>query len=286
MWLILALVSAISAGFVSIAVKLGMKDIDSNLGTLLRTVVVLVFTFIMVLIVGSLNEISKITWFEWIFITASGLATGLSWLCYFRALQLGSVNKVVPVDRLSTVLTMTLAIIIFGESFWWLTPIAMGIMIVGTMLMIRKNKTEANEKQSNLWLIYAVLSLVFASAVAILAKVGMENVDSRLGTFLRTAVVLVMAFIIVASQKKLSAVRKLTKLNWIFILISGVLTGISWLCYFAAIQIGPVSVIVPIDKLSILITVLFSYILFKEKLSKKALLGLVLLTGGTLLLII
>ena len=286
MWLILALVSAISAGFVSIAVKLGMKDIDSNLGTLLRTVVVLVFTFIMVLIVGSLNEISKITWFEWIFITASGLATGLSWLCYFRALQLGSVNKVVPVDRLSTVLTMTLAIIIFGESFWWLTPIAMGIMIVGTMLMIRKNKTEANEKQSNLWLIYAVLSLVFASAVAILAKVGMENVDSRLGTFLRTAVVLVMAFIIVASQKKLSAVRRLTKLNWIFILISGVLTGISWLCYFAAIQIGPVSVIVPIDKLSILITVLFSYILFKEKLSKKALLGLVLLTGGTLLLII
>ena len=288
MWLVFAVFSAVSAGFVSITVKIGMKDIDSGMGTFLRTAVVLVFTFLMVLIVGSLSEIGGITVWELVFIISSGVATGLSWLFYFKALQLGSINKVVPVDRLSTVLTMTLAIIIFGEPFGWLTPIAMSIMVLGTMLMISKKKVEPNGEGegSGRWLLYAILSLVFASVVAILAKAGMENVDSNLGTFLRTSVVLLMAFLIAAGQKKLSGIKELTKLNWIFIVVSGVLTGISWLCYFAAIQTGPISVIVPIDKLSILVTVLFSYLLFKEKLNPKAFAGLVLLVGGTLLLLI
>jgi len=286
MWLLLAIVSAVSAGFVSIFVKLGMRNIDSNLGTFLRTIVVLVFTAIMVMVVGSFHQIADISLTEWVFIVASGLATGFSWLFFFRALQLGSINKVVPVDRLSTVLTMTLAIVLFGESFWWLTPVAMTVMVLGTMLMISKQKVDKKDGQSSSWFIYAVLSLVFASTVAILAKLGMENVDSNLGTFLRTIVVLFMAFLIVVGQKKLSSIKKLTKQNWIFIIISGVFTGISWLCYFAAIQIGPVSVIVPIDRLSILVTVLFSYFIFREKLSRKSLVGLVLLVGGTLLLLL
>jgi len=286
MWLVFAIISAVAAGFVSITIKIGMKDVGFGIGTFLRTVVVLGFTFLMVLVVGSLGEIETITLEEWIFIVLSGVATGLSWIFYLKALQVGSINKVVPVDRLSTVLTMVLAIIIFGESFWWLTPIAMGIMVLGTMLMISKKKIERNENESGRWLLYAILALVFASVVAVLARLGMKNVDSNLGTFLRTAVVLLMAFLVAAGQGQLSSIRKLTKLNWIFIAVSGVLTGISWLCYFAAIQTGPISVIVPIDKLSILITVLFSYLLFKEKLGIKALVGLALLTGGTLLLLV
>lgn len=297
MWLILAMFSAISAGLVSVTVKAGMKNIDSNLGTFLRTVVVLVFTFIMVLIVGSLGTIKDITPKEWLFILSSGLCTGLSWLCYFKALQLGDINKVVPIDKLSTVLTMLLAILILNEPFWWLTFVAMGIILIGTMLMINKKKaipqtTAAQETErpnvfkSNLWLVLAVMSLIFASLTSILAKIGMESVDSKLGTFLRTIVVVIMAFLIAAGKKKLPDIKKLTKANWIFLSVSGILTGISWLCYYAAIQIGIVSVVVPIDKLSILVTVIFSYFLFKEKLNLKAAIGLVLLIGGTLLLLI
>lgn len=306
MWLLLAMFSAISAGFVSVTVKIGMKNVDSNLGTFLRTLVVLVFTFIMVLIVGTLETIKDITAKEWIFITASGLCTGFSWLCYFKALQLGDVNKVVPVDKLSTVLTMILAILILNEEFWWLTFVAMGIMVAGTMLMINKKKVTPEEikethkaentrstaaanrdlPKSNFWLVLAIMSLIFASFTSILAKIGMESVDSKLATFLRTIVVAVMAFLIAAGRKKLPDIKNLTKKNWVFLIVSGILTGISWLCYYAAIQMGVVSVVIPIDKLSILVAVIFSYIIFKEKLNIKALIGLILLTGGTLLLLI
>ena len=310
MWLLLAAVSAVSAGLVSVTVKAGMKNVDSNLGTFLRTLVVLIFTFVMVLIVGSLNSISNIKPLEWVFIVASGLCTGFSWLCYFKALQTGDINKVVPVDKLSTVLTMILAITILGEQYWWLTFAAMAVMVVGTMLMIDKKKdllkaretgideaadiaaaqTEGTSRRnwfkSNLWLVLAILSLVFASFAGILAKLGMESIDSNLGTFLRTVIVALMAFFIVLGRKTLPAVKKMTRKNWIFLVVSGVLTGISWLCYYGAMQTGDVSVIVPIDKLSILVSITFSYFLFKEKLSIKAFIGLILLTGGTLLLLI
>lgn len=298
MWLLLAVGSAVSAGLVSVTVKAGMKDVDSNLGTFLRTLVVLVFTFVMVLIVGSLGTIKDIKPLEWIFIIVSGLCTGLSWLCYFKALQIGDVNKVVPVDKMSTVLTMILAIVILGESFWWLTLVAMTVMVVGTMLMINKDKavSQGNEQQadgkernwltSNLWLVYALLSLVFASLTSTLAKLGMQSVDSNLGTFLRTIIVAVMSFLIVLGKRKFPETKKMTRHNWLFLIISGCLTGVSWLCYYGAIQMGNVSAVVPIDKLSIVVTVIFSYFMFGEKLNRKALIGLVLLTGGTLLLLI
>lgn len=300
MWIILAVISAVSAGFVSITVKAGMKNIDSNLGTFLRTLVVAIFTFIMAAIAGGLGSIPDTTFTEWVYITASGLCTGFSWLCYFKALQIGEVNKVVAVDKLSTVLTMILAIIIFSEPFWWLTFVAMALMLSGTMLMVNQKKTAAANKSgqinfsilaakksaSNLWFVFALLSLVFASVTSILAKLGMQNINSHAGTFLRTIVVAVMAFIIVLVQKKLPDIKKMTKLNWVFLVISGILTGISWLCYYAAIQTGILSIVVPIDKLSILISVVFSYFLFKEKLDIKAWIGLALLTGGTLLLLL
>jgi len=298
MWLLLAVGSAVSAGLVSVTVKAGMKDVDSNLGTFLRTLVVLMFTFIMVLITGSLRTIWDIKPLEWIFIVASGLCTGLSWLSYFKALQIGDVNKVVPVDKMSTVLTMILAIIILGEPFWWLTFVAMAVMVVGTMLMINRDKTvsqdgeqQADDKKtnwltSNLWLVCALLSLVFASLTNILAKLGMQSVDSNLGTFLRTIIVAVMSFLIVLGKRKFREIKRMTKSNWLFLVVSGVLTGISWLCYYGAIQMGNISIITPIDKLSIVVTVVFSYFMFGEKLNRKALIGLILLTGGTLLLLI
>lgn len=292
MWLLLAVGSALSAGLVSVTVKAGMKDVDFNLGTFLRTLVVLVFTFIMVLIVGSLETIKDIKPLEWIFIIASGLCTGLSWLSYFKALQIGDVNKVVPVDKMSTVLTMVLAIVILGDPFWWLTFVSMAIMVVGTMLMINKDKTVSTDEEkgnwlkSNLWLVYALLSLVFASLTSILAKLGMQSVDSNLGTFLRTIVVSIMAFLIVIGKRKLPEIKDMTRNSWLFLVVSGCLTGVSWLCYYGAIQTGIVSIVVPIDKLSIVVAVIFSYFMFGEKLNFKALVGLVLLTGGTLLLLI
>jgi len=285
MWLILAVISAVAAGFTGIAGKIGMKNVDTDVGVFFRTCVVLVFTFIMVLIVGSLGTIAQITWLEWIFIVSSGLATGLSWLCYFKALQLGNINKVVPVDKLSVVLTMTLAIIIFSEPFTLLIFAAMVIITSGTMLMVTK-KEGVGETKSKKWLLYAIISLVFASASSVLAKAGMTNVDTNLGTFLRTAVVLLMALFIVLGKKKLPEIKKFSKTNWIFVILSGVLTGISWLCYFGAIQLGRLSVVAPIDKLSIVITVVFSFLIFKEKLNVKAIVGLCLLVGGTLLLLI
>lgn len=301
MWIVLAIISAVFAGLVSVTVKAGMKNVDSNLSTFLRTSVVLVFTLVMTLIIGSLNTIQMLTPSEWFYIMSSGICTGLSWLCYFRALKTGEINKVVAIDKLSTVLTMILAIIIFSEPFWWLTFVAMGIMLAGTMLMINNKKPLAacenlqinetkeikkNWFKANSWLVFAILSLIFASLTSILAKLGMQNIDSHLGTFLRTIIVFLMAFFIVLGSKKLPQIKKLTKLNWLFLTVSGVFTGVSWVCYYAAVQTGVLSVVVPIDKLSILVAVLFSYFVFKEKISAKAWLGLILLTAGTLLLLL
>ena len=285
LWIIAAVFSAVFAGLTSILAKCGIKKTDSDLATALRTVVVLAFSWIMVFVVGSQSTISNIHITSLVFLVLSGLATGASWICYFKALSMGNINKVVPIDKSSTILTVLLAIICFGETTNLAVKlIATAILGVGIFLMVeKKNNAEKDEKRA--WVIYAVLSAVFAALTSILAKVGISDVESNLGTAIRTAVVLVMAWIVVFSRGKHKGLKDLDKKELVFISLSGVATGASWLCYYYAIAKGHVSVVVPIDKLSILITVVFSYIVFKEKLSKKAALGLGLMVVGTLLMV-
>ena len=285
LWIIAAILSAFFAGLTSILAKCGIKKTDSDLATALRTVVVLVFAWVMVFVVGSQGDIAKIEPKPLIFLILSGLATGASWICYFKALSIGDINKVVPIDKSSTILTVLLAIICFGEtSNLVMKLIATAVLGIGIFLMVEKKKSE--EKASGkAWMLYAVLSAVFAALTSILAKVGISNVESNLGTAIRTTVVLIMAWMIVFARGKQKEVKQLDKKELVFISLSGLATGASWLCYYYAIGHGLVSVVVPIDKLSILITVLFSYIVFKEKLSVKAVAGLVLMTVGTLLMV-
>ena len=285
MWLIAAILSAVFAGLTTILAKCGIKKTDSDVATALRTVVVLLFAWIMVFVVGSSQGIAQIQPKSLIFLILSGLATGASWICYFKALSIGDVNKVVPIDKSSTILTVLLAIICFGETEQLIVKlIATLILAVGIFLMVEKKQTEQkNEKR--IWILYAILSAVFAALTSILAKVGISNVESNLGTAIRTGVVLIMAWIIVFAKKKHTQLKSLDKKELIFISLSGIATGASWLCYYYAIQNGSVSVVVPIDKMSIIFTVAFSYFVFKEKLSTKAFIGLVLMLTGTLLLV-
>lgn len=285
MWLILAICSAFFAGVTSILAKCGIRKTDSDVATALRTVVVLVFSWGMALISGSIGTIGEISVKSWLFLILSGIATGASWLCYFRALRLGSVNKVVPIDKSSTALTIFLSLIIFQENITWLKALCAAAILAGALLMIQK-KDDTTESKSRAWLLFAVLSAVFASLTAVLAKIGISGVESNLGTAIRTCVVLIMAWIVVAVKGNLREVRNTPKRELGFIALSGIATGASWLCYFRALQDGPASVVVPIDKLSILVTIAFSYIVFKEKLSRRALLGLALIVAGTLCMLI
>lgn len=285
MWIIAAILSAAFAGLTSILAKCGIKKTDSDLATALRTIVVLAFSWIMVFIVGSYSSIAEIGITSLVFLILSGLATGASWICYFKALSLGDINKVVPIDKSSTILTVLLAIICFGEtSNLPFKLIATVILAAGIFLMIEKKQVE-QKKESRTWMIYAVFSAIFAALTSILAKVGITGVESNLGTAIRTGVVLIMAWSIVFAKGKHKGLKKIDKSELFFISLSGIATGASWLCYYYAIQNGSVSVVVPIDKLSILVTVAFSYFVFKEKLSKKAMLGLSLMVAGTLLMV-
>lgn len=284
MWILLAFASALFAGVTSILAKCGIRKTDSNVATAIRTIVVLLFAWTMVFIVGSQKTISQISPKSLLFLILSGLATGASWLCYFRALQLGDVNKVVPIDKSSTILTILLALIFLGEGITWLKGAAVVLIAVGTFLMIQKK--ESGGEKSKAWFVYAVLSAVFASLTSILAKVGIEGVESNLATAIRTGVVLLMSWVVVFVTKKQRTVLKIPKKELGFICLSGLATGASWLCYYKALQDGLASVVVPIDKLSILVTIAFSYFVFKEKLSQKALLGLVLIVAGTLLMLV
>ena len=284
MWIIAAVLSAFFAGLTSILAKCGIKKTDSDLATAIRTVVVLLFSWVMVFIVGSYNTIGGISYTSIIFLVLSGLATGASWICYFKALSMGDVNKVVPIDKSSTILTVILAIICFGETTnLWLKLTATLILAVGIFLMIEKKKADGEAKGRS-WMIYAVLSAVFAALTSILAKLGITGVESNLGTAIRTGVVLVMAWVIVFSRGKQSGIKSIDKRELLFISLSGLATGASWLCYYYAIQHGVVSIVVPIDKLSIIFTVGFSFAVFKEKLSAKAALGLLLMVAGTLIM--
>lgn len=283
-WIVMAVMSAVFAGFTSILAKCGIRKTDSDVATAIRTFVVLIFSWVMVFVVGSAEGIFEISAKSLLFLVLSGIATGASWICYFKALAIGDVNKVVPIDKSSTVLTVLLAIVIFGETA------NLGVKLSGTMLlavgiflMIEKKKSDGNE-QGKLWMVYAVLSAVFAALTSILAKVGISDVESNLGTAIRTAVVLIMAWIVVLAQGKQKQLSILDKKELLFIGLSGIATGASWLCYYYAIQNGIVSVVVPIDKMSIIISVAFSYVVFGEKLSKKAAFGLALMVAGTLVM--
>ncbi len=285
MWILYAFGSAFFAGITAILAKIGIKNVDSNLATAIRTVVILIFSWIMVFIVGSLNTVVNLSSKTIVFLILSGLSTGMSWLCYFKALQLGNVNKVTPIDKSSTILTMILAMIFLGESITGLKIISIILIGVGTYLMIEK-KDDDRQAKDNKWLIYAFGSAIFASLTSILGKVGIENVESNLGTAIRTVVVFIMAWIVVFVTKKQGEVKNIDKKSWKFLLLSGLTTGLSWLCYYKALQNGPASIVVPIDKLSILITIAFSYVILKEKLKRKSIIGLILIVAGTLLLLV
>ena len=286
MWVVYALAAAFFAGVVSVLAKIGIKNTDSNLATALRTVVVVAFAWLMVAVAGSQTATVGVDTKSLIFLVLSGFATGGSWLCYFKALQIGDVNKVVPVDKSSTILTMLLSIGFLGEDISILKLCAMVMIGVGTYLMIERKQTVSNGVKGHRWLFYAALSAVFASLTAILGKVGIEGVESNLGTAIRTVVVLVMAWLVVLMQGKQKEIKQIDKRSWVFIGLSGLATGLSWLCYYRALQEGPASVVVPIDKLSILVTVAFGYFILHEKLKKQSLIGLALIVAGTLSLLI
>lgn len=286
MWILYAFLSAIFAGITSILAKMGLKNTNSNVVTAIRTLVVLVFAWTLVVIAGTYDEMSHISGKTLFFLITSGLATGASWLCYFKALTVGDVNKVTPVDKTSTVLAMIIAIIFLHESLTWLKGLSMVLIMAGTFLMIefKENKKSQLEKKS--WLFYAVLSSVFAAITSTLGKIGVSDIDSTLGTAIRTIVVLLMAWVVVFVTKSQGEIKKIQKKNLLAICASGITTGGSWIFYFKALQTGDVSVVVPIDKLSIIVTVAFSALFLKEKVSGKTLLGLGLIVAGTLLLLV
>jgi transporter family protein len=310
MWVLFAFGSAIFAGITAILAKYGIRDTDSNLATAIRTVFVLLFAWLMVFIVGSQNQLSTISSHTLLFLILSGLATGASWLFYFKALQMGSVSKVTPIDKSSLLMTMLLAMIFLDEGITALKMVCMILIGVGTWLMIQKDSEEnptpdhgaENDSptpgqagaggpdepvnnQSGRWMLYAFLGAVFAALTSILGKIGIQGVESNLGTAIRTVVVLVMAWVIVFLTGKQRALRQIDRRSWLFLILSAFATGASWLCYYRALQDGPASVVAPIDKLSIVVTVFLSYLFFKEKLSTRGWVGLGLIVAGTLLLL-
>lgn len=287
MWILFAFASAFFAGITAILAKCGIQKTDSTVATALRTVIVLIFSWIMVFAVGSQTLLPAINGRTWLFLILSGIATGASWLCYFRALQCGNINKVVPVDKSSVILTILLAAIFLHEQISLPKGIGMVLLGAGTYLMIEKKAVAPGQQAAgSRWFFYAAGSAVFASLTAILGKVGIRGVESNLGTAIRTVVVLIMAWLMVFVTGKGRKVASVSRRELGFIALSGLATGASWLCYYRALQEGPASVVVPIDKLSILITILFSYVVFKERLSRRALVGLAAVTAGTLVMLI
>lgn len=284
MWILYAFGSAFFAGITAVLAKCGIHDTNSHVATALRTIVVLIFSWIMVFIVGSFHEIANLSYQAILFLVLSGLSTGASWLCYFRALQLGNINKVAAIDKTSVVLTMILSFILFHETVDIYKIIGMILMMTGTFLMLEKKET--SQKEDNHWFIYAVLSVVFASLTTILGKVGISHIESNLGTAIRTSVVLVMAWVVVFATNAQNSVKEVPKHELIYIFLSGIATGTSWLCFYRALQIRPASLVTPIDKLSILVTVLFSYIVFHEKLNLKSFIGLMMIVAGTLIMLL
>ena len=287
MWLLFAIGSAFFAGVTAILAKCGIRKTDSTVATAIRTIVVLIFAWMMVFVVGSQDQIQNIDQTTLLFLVLSGLATGASWLCYFKALQIGDINKVVPIDKSSTVLTILLAFLLLGEPIGLFQGLGVVLIGVGTFLMIEKKQQEAPSAASGKgWMLYAFGSAIFASLTAILGKVGIQGVESNLGTAIRTGVVLVMAWVMVLVTGKVNEVRQVPGRELVFICLYGIATGASWLCYYRALQDGPASVVAPIDKLSILVTAAFSGPVFHERLTRRSSLGLALIVAGTLAMLI
>lgn len=286
MWLLFAFGSAFFAGVTSILAKCGIRKTDSTVATAIRTIVVLAFSWLMVFLVGSAGQITQIEGKTLFFLILSGLATGASWLCYFKALQMGDIHKVVPIDKSSTVLTIVLAFLFLHETISLVKVIGVVAIAIGTFLMIEKKESTTGEQKGKSWFWYAIGSAVFAALTSILGKIGISGVESNLGTAIRTGVVLVMAWVMVLVTGKLQTVLQVPKKELGFICLSGLATGASWLCYYKALQDGLASIVVPIDKLSILITIVFSYVVFQERLSRRAVIGLVTIVGGTLVMLI
>ena len=287
MWILFAAGSAFFAGVTAILAKCGIRRTDSTVATAIRTIVVLVFAWGMVFIVGSQDQIRDLDQTTLLFLLLSGLATGASWLCYFKALQLGDINKVVPIDKSSTVLTILLAFLLLGEPIGLFQGIGVICIGIGTFLMIEKRpQEEPSAAPGKGWMLYAFGSAIFASLTAVLGKVGIQGVESNLGTAIRTGVVLVMAWVMVLVTGKANEVRQVPGRELVFICLSGIATGASWLCYYRALQDGPASVVAPIDKLSILVTVAFSGLVFHERLTRRSSLGLALIVAGTLAMLI
>ena len=284
MWFFLSIGSAFFAGISSVLAKCGIEKTSSEVATAIRTAIVIAMSVIMTLIVGSLKDIGSIDAKTWIFLILSGLATGASWLCFFKALELGDVNKVIPVDKTSTILTLIVSFIVFGETVTWVKIVSVVAIGAGTFLMIERKQTSGQCRGSKWWLLFACLSAVFASLTSILGKIGIDGVESNLGTLIRTIVVLFMSWIVVFATGKTKNVGEISKRDFLFIVFSGIATGVSWLCYYKALKDGVVSVVVSVDKLSILVTIAFSFFALKEKLTVKALIGLVLILAGTLAL--
>ena len=286
MWILFAAGSAFFAGVTAILAKCGIQKTDSTVATAIRTIVVLIIAWIMVFVVGSQDQLSGLDPKTLLFLILSGLATGASWLCYFRALQIGDINKVVPIDKSSTVLTILLALLFLGEPIGLSQGVGVVLIAIGTFLMIeKKQQTPGTTAPGKGWMLYAFGSAIFASLTAILGKVGIQGVESNLGTAIRTGVVLAMAWVMVVVTGKAKAVRLVPQRELGFICLSGIATGASWLCYYRALQDGLASVVVPIDKLSILVTVAFSWLVFHERLTRRSAFGLVLIVAGTLAMV-
>ena len=281
MWILFAVGSAFFAGATSVLAKAGIKSVSSDFATAFRTGVVLIFSWLMVFVVGCQNAVSTITPRALVFLALSGAATGLSWLCYFKALSIGNLSKVVAVDKSATFLTILLALIFFREPFHWLTGLGIAVMIAGTALMLEKGDAKKGERG---WLFYAAGSAVFAALQSILGKVGVQDMDSTLATALRTMVVLIFAWAIVLGKKEGGDWKKMTRRDAVLLVLSGITTGASWLCYYRALQTGRASVVVPIDKCSMLFAVALSAIFLKEKQTRRSLLALALVVAGTFMI--
>lgn len=286
MWLLYAAGSAFFAGVTAVLAKCGIRRTDSTVATALRTCVVLVMAWVMVPVSGQWQGLYTLSGQTLLFLVLSGLCTGASWLCYFKALQMGDINRVVPVDKTSTVLTILLALIFLGEGITLLKTAAMVLILAGTWLMIEKKQSREPASAGRGWFWYAAGSAVFASLTSILGKVGVTGIGSNLGTAIRTTVVLILAWVMVFVTGKEKEVCTVPRRELVFLGLSGLATGASWLCYYRALQDGPASVVAPVDKLSILVTVAFSFLVFGEKLSRKAVLGLALNVAGTLLMLV
>ncbi|MFP9130393.1 EamA family transporter [Niallia sp. BSM11] len=285
MSIILALLAAVFAALTGILAKIGIKNVNSNLATAIRTIVVLIMSFLMVVVNNNLDNIFLINWKDFIFIVLSGITTGLSWLCYFKAIQIGDVSKVVPIDKSSVVMTILLSFIILGEPVTTMVVIGNTLITIGTFILIGRLKKNSNTSYSNSYILLSFLSAIFAALTAILAKIGIEDVDSNTATFIRTIVIIIFAWGIVFFQRTHTQMKTITRKSYIFLILSGMATGLSWLCFFAAISIGKVSIVTPIDKFSVVITMILSIIILKEKPTKNTIFGCFIITIGTIFLL-